>query len=244
MNIDKEKYSIGGLFDRIAPGYDRLNHLFSLGIDKGWRRKAVRCLATNTGEVLDVAAGTADFSLALIKQKKARAVVGIDLSEGMLALGRAKVQEAGLTSAITLRQGDVAALPYATARFDAVTCSFGVRNFSQRREGLKEMCRVLRPGGKLVILEFGLPKNKAVHFLYNWYFTRLMPTVGGLLSKDPKAYAYLPASVKSFPYGEPFEQELRDAGFVHVQQQSLSCGICILYTAEKTANTPKEGKAT
>ncbi len=232
-NVDKEKYTIGNLFDRIAPSYDTLNHLFSLGIDRGWRRKAVHCLNDNTREVLDVAAGTGDFSIALCKQEKARKVVGIDLSEGMLALGRKKVHEVGLSREITLQHCDVAEMPFDDNRFSAVTCAFGVRNFSRRKEGLDEMYRVLQEGGKLIILEFSYPKNKIVNLLYNWYFTKFMPVVGGWLSKDKKAYSYLPASVKSFPYGEPFVQELEEAGFVYIGQRQLSCGICTLYTAEK-----------
>ncbi len=231
MDTEKEKHTIGHLFDRIAPSYDRLNHLFSMGIDRAWRRRALRALPSECSPVLDVAAGTADFSILLAK--KGSRVIGIDLSEAMLAIGRKKVQEAGLVNQVSLNQCDVTCMPFADEQFAAITCAFGVRNFAQRRAALSEMHRVLQEGGRVVILEFSWPKSKPVRLIYSWYFTRFMPRVAGLLSGNPKAYAYLPESVRHFPGGDAFAQELRDTGFAHTAVQPLTLGICTLYTGEK-----------
>lgn len=233
MDTKEQKENIGGLFDRIAPGYDKLNHGLSMGIDIRWRKKAVATLQPGTRYVLDVAAGTADLSLLLVKEGRARHVTGIDLSEGMLKAGREKVHAAEEDDHVELRMADVASLPFEDETFDAVTCAFGVRNFSRLQEGLNEMWRVAAPGARLAILEFGMPGNKCVRGLYNWYFTRVLPWIGGIVSKEKQAYAYLPASVKNFAYGRPFMEKLQKAGFRNVNMQLLSAGICILYTAEK-----------
>lgn len=233
MVTKEQKENISGLFNRIAPCYDKLNHGLSIGMDIRWRKKAVAALLPGTRNVLDVAAGTADLSVMLVKEKRASHVTGIDLSEGMLRIGRRKVHAAGEDNNIDLIKADAASLPFGDGTFDAVTCAFGVRNFSHLQEGLKEMCRVAAPGARLAILEFGMPGNKYVGALYNWYFTRVLPWIGGLVSKDKQAYSYLPASVKDFCYGQPFVELLQEAGFRHVKMQPVGTGICILYTAEK-----------
>lgn len=233
VNIDKERGNIDALFDRIAPRYDVLNHLLTLGIDRRWRRKAARSVPREAANVLDVAAGTADLSIAMAQREQRRRVTGVDLSAGMLALGENKVEEHGLQERITLLQANVATLPFGDGTFDAVTCAFGVRNFSRRQQGLREMQRVLRRHGRIVILEFSYPRNAVVRFFYDWYFTKVLPWIGRRVSKDGLAYNYLPASVKSFPYGQPFADELCAAGFTKTRMQPLSCGICTLYVAEK-----------
>lgn len=233
MNIEIEKNNIGHLFNRIAPSYDRLNHLLTLGIDRHWRHKAVQCLSRETPQVLDVAVGTADMSIAMVLKKKARKVTGVDVSEKMLSLGRDKVIKKGLQEQITLQESDVAALPFEQESFQAVTCAFGVRNFSHRQKGLREMERVLQHGGKLVILEFAYPNNTFIRFLYTWYFTQILPTIGRWVSKDDCAYSYLPASVKEFPYGQSFADELSAVGFENINIEMLSMGVCAIYTAHK-----------
>ncbi len=233
METTEQKKNIGGLFNRIAPSYDILNHGLSLGVDIRWREKAVATLQPSTRCVLDVAAGTADLSLMLVKEGRAHHVTGIDLSEGMLEVGRRKVHAAGEDGKIELIQADVTELPFEDGIFDAVTCAFGVRNFSHLQEGLDEMYRVAAPKSRLAILEFGMPRNKIVGAAYNWYFTRVLPWIGGIVSKEKQAYAYLPASVKLFGYGQPFMEKLQRAGFHNVKMKLLSAGICILYTARK-----------
>ncbi|MBP5318438.1 MAG: bifunctional demethylmenaquinone methyltransferase/2-methoxy-6-polyprenyl-1,4-benzoquinol methylase UbiE [Paludibacteraceae bacterium] len=225
--------AIAALFNKIAPDYDRLNHLLSLGIDKCWRKKALRRqLSEPCNEVLDVACGTADFSIALVKAG-AKRVEGIDISEEMLACGRSKVERSGLDGQILLQLADVTALDYADGHFDMVTVSFGVRNFQQRPAGLTEMCRVMRRGGKLVVLEFSIPRHQPVKALYGFYFKHILPRVGGWLSGDRAAYDYLPASVYAFPEPEAFADELRAAGFGQVTRRSFSCGIATVYYATK-----------
>ncbi|MDY5968472.1 MAG: bifunctional demethylmenaquinone methyltransferase/2-methoxy-6-polyprenyl-1,4-benzoquinol methylase UbiE [Bacteroidales bacterium] len=231
--ISLQKAAIGSLFDRIAPCYDRLNHLLTLNIDRRWRRLAARTLGKGTPKVLDVACGTADLSIALVQQGRARRVIGADLSTRMLDIGKAKVAKSRLEGQIALQEGNALELPFGDADFDAVTCAFGVRNFMLPEKGLGEMYRVLRMGGRLTILEFSYPKSRLVRLFYDGYFNNLLPRIGRRLSKDSAAYSYLPASVKQFPYGQPFVQMLNMAGFVNVRQKSLSCGICMLYTAEK-----------
>ena len=228
----ESKKNIGNLFNRIAGSYDKLNHLLSLNIDRRWRRRAVLTLAP-CDEVLDVATGTADLAIELVRRDKARLVTGIDLSEEMLRLGREKVQKRQMANRIRLLQGNVLELPYPDSRFNAVTCAFGARNFSDLDRGLHEMCRVLREEGRLVVLEFSYPNNKIIRFFYDFYFSKILPVIGKRVSKDPTAYTYLNRSVKEFVWGEAFVQYLRSAGFRDVTFRPLTFGITTLYTAKK-----------
>ncbi len=190
-----KKEGIRKLFDNIAPEYDRLNHILSLNIDKGWRRKAVREIIDNEQpmNVLDVACGTGDFTIE-IAQKAAEGsrVTGIDLSEGMMKIGREKIQKVGVEAELV--QGDCEALPYDKGTFDRISVGFGVRNFEHLELGLKEMCRVLKKDGKLVVLELSVPSNAFVRWCYKLYFLKILPAVGGWISGDRGAYEYLPAS--------------------------------------------------
>lgn len=229
---DHTKQNIGNLFNRIASTYDRLNHLLSLNTDRRWRRRAVRRLSP-CDNALDVASGTADLAIEIVRQDKARHVTGIDLSEEMLRLGDEKVRKADLASRITLQQGSALQLPYPAGQFDAVTCAYGVRNFSNLNGGLQEMHRVLREGGQLLILEFSYPDNKIIRFFYDFYFTKIMPAIGRKVSKDPSAYSYLNHSVKEFIWGEAMAEKLRASGFRNVSFHPMTFGITTLYLAQK-----------
>ena len=229
---DHTKQNIGNLFNRIASTYDRLNHLLSLNTDRRWRRRAVRRLSP-CDNALDVASGTADLAIEIVRQDKARHVTGIDLSEEMLRLGDEKVRKADLASRITLQQGSALQLPYPAGQIDAVTCAYGVRNFSNLNGGLQEMHRVLREGGQLLILEFSYPDNKIIRFFYDFYFTKIMPAIGRKVSKDPSAYSYLNHSVKEFIWGEAMAEKLRASGFRNVSFHPMTFGITTLYLAQK-----------
>jgi demethylmenaquinone methyltransferase/2-methoxy-6-polyprenyl-1,4-benzoquinol methylase len=220
------------MFDAISPKYDLLNRLFSLGIDQGWRRKVIRMVGESpVDHLLDVATGTAD--LAILAASKARHVTGIDISEGMLSHGRTKVDQRGLSQRITLQQADSTALPFADATFDAVTVAFGVRNFEDLAQGLREMMRVLKPGGRVFILEFSKPQHAPMKQLFRFYFHRVMPLIGRSVSKDAAAYTYLPKSVDAFPQGAEFLSLLTTAGGRGAKARSLTGGIATLYTALK-----------
>ena len=223
---------ISHLFNCIAGTYDRLNHLLSLNTDRRWRRRAVRKL-TPCDKALDVAVGTADLAIEIVRQNKARHVTGIDFSEEMLRLGDEKVRKADLASRITLQQGSALELSNPAGYFDAVTCAYGVRNFSDLERGLKEMHRVLCEEGQLLILEFSYPDNKIIRFFYDFYFTKIMPAIGRKVSKDPTAYDYLNRSVKAFVWGEAMAEKLRAAGFRNVSFHPMTFGITTLYLAQK-----------
>ena len=227
-----EKKDIGMLFDGIAGTYDRFNHLLSLNVDKVWRRKAVQSLRCGD-KVLDVATGTADLALEIIRQEKAGDVTGIDISSGMMEIGRKKVEKKGLSGRIVLSEGSALDIPFPDGSFDAVTCAYGVRNFSNPDKGLKEMYRVLRSGGQLAILEFSYPSGKVTGKMYDIFFTRLMPVVGKAISRDKKAYVYFRDSVKGFVWGEKMAARIRAAGFVDVRFRPMTFGISTLYTANK-----------
>lgn len=230
--MDNEKQHIGQLFDRIAGTYDSLNHLLSLNIDKRWRRRAVKMLRPG-GHVLDVAVGTADLTLELLRQQKAGRITGIDLSRKMMELGERKVAEKGYASRVQFDYGSAQQMPYKDGSFDAVTCAYGVRNFADMDEGLREMHRVLRQGGELMVLEFSYPANRLIRRVYDLYFTHILPFVGRLFSRDKGAYSYLNRSVKNFPYGEAFCEHLRSAGFMQVTAAPLTFGITTIYHACK-----------
>jgi len=222
------------MFDAISPKYDLLNRLFSMGIDQGWRRKVVRMLGEEpVGHLLDVATGTAD--LAILGSLKARQVTGADISEGMLKLGREKVARRGLADRVTLVQANTEQLPFPDDTFDAVTVAFGVRNFEHLEQGVKDMVRVLRPGGRIFILEFSKPAKAPFKQLFRFYFHRVMPTVGKAISKDSAAYAYLPKSLDAFPEGAAFEDLMRAAGLGEVRSFSLTGGIATLYRGRRPA---------
>lgn len=224
------------MFDSIAPDYDRLNHILSLGIDKGWRKKAVREIV-DTGmdlNVLDVASGTGDFAISIAHAASAGSrVTGIDLSEGMLSIGRQKVTECGLSDRISMLQGDCENIAYPEGSFDRVSVAFGVRNFEHIEKGLKEMLRILRPGGKAVILELSVPDNPLALFLYKLYFLNILPAIGGAVSGEKAAYRYLPSSVLKFPRPEMFMQTMKECGFTDVGARSLTFGICRMYIGYK-----------
>ncbi|MCR4680899.1 MAG: bifunctional demethylmenaquinone methyltransferase/2-methoxy-6-polyprenyl-1,4-benzoquinol methylase UbiE [Bacteroidales bacterium] len=225
-----EKQNIGALFNRIADTYDRLNHVLSLNIDKRWRRKAVKQLHPSI-EALDVAVGTADLAIELIRQKKAEHVIGIDLSTEMLRLGKEKIAKKKMSDQITLIEGSALELPYPSNNFDIVTCAYGVRNFSDLDQGLREMQRVLKANGQLIVLEFSYPKNRIIAWIYDLYFSHILPTIGRWLSKDKTAYTYLNKSVKNFIWGEEMAKHLKGAGFEKVNYKTFSFGITTLYTA-------------
>jgi len=222
------------MFDAISPRYDLLNRLFSLGVDQGWRRRVVRLVRREPVErLLDVATGTADLAILAARRDAAKHVTGVDISEGMLGHGRKKVEARHLGGRVTLQHADSAALPFADGTFGAVTVAFGVRNFEDIERGLAEMRRVLQPGGRLFVLEFSRPKNDLLGRLFRFYFHRVMPTIGRLISRDKAAYTYLPKSVDAFPEGPGFLALLEKAGLREARAESLSGGIATLYSARK-----------
>jgi demethylmenaquinone methyltransferase/2-methoxy-6-polyprenyl-1,4-benzoquinol methylase len=221
------------MFDNISPKYDFLNRSLSLGIDVWWRRKMMRELkGLDLNQVLDIATGTADVALATSKLKP-NSIIGVDISEGMLSVGRIKVEKKGLSSLIKLQKADSENLPFSENQFDAITVAFGVRNFEHLSKGLDEMCRVLKPGGKLVILEFSRPRIFPVKQLYDFYFRYFCPWWGKVVSKDNSAYRYLYDSVSAFPEGEQFLSIANQSGFKQLKAQRLTFGIVSLYTATK-----------
>jgi demethylmenaquinone methyltransferase/2-methoxy-6-polyprenyl-1,4-benzoquinol methylase len=230
---DSKKQQIEQMFDNISPKYDFLNRSLSLGIDIWWRKKMMRELkGLALKQVLDIATGTADVALATSKLRP-NSIIGVDISEGMLAVGRIKVEKKGLSSLINLQKADSENLPFSENQFDAITVAFGVRNFEHLSKGLDEMCRVLKPGGKLVILEFSRPRIFPVKQLYDFYFRYFCPWWGKVVSKDNSAYKYLYDSVSAFPEGEQFLSIANQSGFKQLKAQRLTFGIVSLYTATK-----------
>ena len=226
--------SIAALFDRISPKYDALNHLLSFNIDKVWRRKTAKAVAkTQPKTVLDLATGTADLAMAVARRNPQARIIGMDISEKMLDIGKAKVAQRKMDGQIELRLGDAAALPFDDNTFDAVTVAFGVRNFEDLDKGLSEIHRVLKPDGKVFILEFSMPERFPVRQLYRFYFRRVLPRIGKMVSKDPGAYTYLPESVERFPKPDSFLQLLSEKRLGNGTKRSLSFGIATLYQAEK-----------
>lgn len=231
-NLSK-KEQVADMFNNIAGKYDFLNHFFSLGIDKGWRKKAIASIADIQPQtVLDIATGTGDLAIAATKLNP-KSVVGVDISAGMLEIGKQKITAANLDSTITMQLGDSENLPFDDNSFDAITCGYGVRNFENLENGLKEMCRVMRPGGRLAILEFSHPKTFPVKQGYQFYFKYILPALGKLVSKHKTAYSYLPASVMAFPEGQKFCDILTNCGFKVTKARPLTLSITTLYTATK-----------
>ena len=239
--------AIRSLFNNIAPSYDRLNHLLSLNVDKIWRRKGVKeiVVANTAQQILDVACGTGDFAIAIaLKANPQTKVVGIDISDGMLDVCKKKVTEINAKRAskgecknhtlnITTQIENSEDMSFPSDTFDRVSVAFGIRNFDDRASGLREMLRVLRHGGRLVILELSIPSNSFVAALYKLYFFKILPCVGGWISCDRAAYEYLPRSVANFPRPEVFAQLMTDCGFTQVSHRSLSFGLCQMYIGVK-----------
>ena len=229
-----KKEEVQTMFDRIAPTYDRLNHALSLNIDRLWRRRVVRLVRRmNPHRVLDVATGTGDLALMLARRIPGIHVKGIDLSEGMLDVARRKAVSQGLEDRVTFEAGDAETPVAAAASVDVVTVAFGVRNFQDLDRGLNELKQVLRPGGRIVVLEFSTPALPVFSRLYKWYSHRVLPRIGGWLSHDRQAYDYLPRSVDEFPPPAVFLKHLAAAGFCNARASSQSLGIAQIYTAEK-----------
>lgn len=229
-----KKLQVSRMFDNIAPWYDFLNHFLSLGIDIRWRKTTVRALRKfHPGFLLDVATGTADLALEAYRTLKPHRIIGLDISEEMLSVGRSKIAKRGLGDSIELVSGDCENLPFESNTFDAITVAFGVRNFEDLDQGLKEMKRVLKPDGHVAILEFSSPTLFPFKKLYNFYFKNLLPLIGRITSKDPKAYSYLYESVQAFPNGKEFAERLESIGFQGATYKPLTLGICTLYLAKK-----------
>jgi demethylmenaquinone methyltransferase / 2-methoxy-6-polyprenyl-1,4-benzoquinol methylase len=229
-----KKAQVAAMFNDIAGRYDFLNHFLSMGIDKGWRRKAIAEAASIAPRaILDVATGTGDMAITAAKAIRPQRITGIDIAEQMLEVGRGKIAAGGLSDTIDLRSGDSEAMPFVTGEFDVVMCAYGVRNFEHLEAGLTEMCRVLRPGGKVVILEFSHPTRFPVKQCYKFYFRYILPALGKIVSRHSNAYTYLPQSVMAFPEGRRFCDILAGCGFSECKAHPLTFGITTLYTAVK-----------
>lgn len=228
-----KKDQVAKMFDNISGNYDFLNHFLSLGIDVVWRKKAIRQLVPiGPKQILDVATGTGDFAIEALRLAPDK-VVGVDISEGMLEVGRVKMKNRKFDGKIELLYGDSENLPFEENKFDAVIVAFGVRNFEHLEKGLAEMLRVVRPGGKVVVLEFSKPRKFPFKQLYNFYFKFVLPKIGRWVSKDSSAYTYLPESVQAFPDGERFVEILNQLGYKNTSCKPLTFGISSLYTGTK-----------
>jgi demethylmenaquinone methyltransferase/2-methoxy-6-polyprenyl-1,4-benzoquinol methylase len=231
---DKTPARIANMFDAIAPRYDFLNHFLSAGMDRGWRDRAVDALSlSDDARVLDLCTGTADLAIATVARTRNATVVGVDFAAEMLRVGRAKILSAGLDRRIHVVRGDAARIPLADRSCDAATIAFGIRNVAQPEQALSELARVIRPGGRLAILEFGQPRLPGIRTLYAWYFRYLLPLAGRLISKHESAYSYLPASVGTFPPPSEFVRTIAATGFSHVRAVPLTLGIVYLFIAQK-----------
>jgi demethylmenaquinone methyltransferase / 2-methoxy-6-polyprenyl-1,4-benzoquinol methylase len=233
--VGSKKTQVSNMFDNIAPYYDLLNKVLSLGIDRTWRTKAIKLLQADQPKmVLDVATGTADLALETVKRiNGVEQIIGVDISNEMLAIGRKKIAAKNLQHVISLKEGDSENLPFQDNTFDAITVAFGVRNFENLEKGLGEMLRVLKPGGKVIVLEFSKPTIFPFKQLFNFYFKYILPFIGKMTSKDPKAYKYLYESVQAFPDGNSFVAVLNKLGYQSTQFIPLSLGICSIYLGKK-----------
>ena len=228
-----KKEEVAEMFNNISAKYDFLNHFLSLGIDKLWRKKAVKMLrSVHPTRILDIATGTGDFALESLVLKPTQ-IVGLDISSGMLDHGRVKMKKKGVDHIITMQQGDSEDIPYEDNYFDGLTVGFGVRNFENLEKGLGEMLRVVRPGGKLIILEFSKPKKFPIKQLFAFYSNNIIPILGKSISKDSNAYTYLPESVAAFPEGKDFENILAKVGYKDISSTLVSGGIATIYAGTK-----------
>ncbi|GAB3648207.1 bifunctional demethylmenaquinone methyltransferase/2-methoxy-6-polyprenyl-1,4-benzoquinol methylase UbiE [Echinicola sediminis] len=228
-----KKTQVAKMFNNISKRYDLLNHMLSLGIDIIWRKKAIKLLQKDQPKlILDIATGTGDFAIEALVLNPEK-VIGVDISEGMLSEGKKKIKNKKLDHLIELQMGDSEKLLFPENKFDAVIVSFGVRNFENLEKGLADMHRVLKPGGKTVILEFSKPKKFPLKQGYNFYFKYILPQIGKLISKDQSAYTYLPESVQAFPDGKDFLEVLKKVGFTNTKCKSLTFGISSIYIGEK-----------
>jgi demethylmenaquinone methyltransferase/2-methoxy-6-polyprenyl-1,4-benzoquinol methylase len=229
-----KKQQVAEMFNHIAFRYDFLNRFLSAGIDVYWRKKAIKeLIAINPQYILDVATGTGDVAIMMTKYLSPKKIIGIDISEGMLGFGQQKIAKLQLQNIIELQNGDSEAIHFPDNTFDAITVAFGVRNFESLEKGLKEMLRVLKPDGKLIVLEFSKPKQSAFKGLYNFYLRLIAPGIGKLISKNACAYQYLNESVKAFPEGNDFISILNNTGYSNTYLKALSLGICTIYCGNK-----------
>ena len=225
---------VEAMFDNIAPTYDQLNHRLSWNIDRGWRKKAIKALAPYKPQMmLDIATGTGDFAILAAQMLHPKKLIGADISEGMMAVGRQKVEQLGLADVISFEREDCLALSYADESFDAVTAAFGIRNFQNLEQGLSEMCRVLRKGGHLSIAELTTPVAFPMKQLFHVYSHTVLPLYGRLISHDKSAYSYLTATIEAFPQGALMVDILQKVGFSKASFRRLTFGICTLYFAQK-----------
>lgn len=230
---ESKKEQVAQMFDNIAFRYDLLNSILSLGIHKGWRKECVKLLREHKPKlILDVATGTGDFAIQCT-QLHPEKIIGVDISEGMMKFGREKIKKKGLEKLITLEYGDAETISFPDNTFDAIVIGFGVRNFENLEKGLINLRRVLKPGGKLVILEFSNPRNGFVRWAYSFYFNKVTPCIGRLFSKDVRAYKYLPESVKAFPDNERFTNILKKLAYTQTSYKSLCFGVSAVYQAGK-----------
>ncbi|MDX1628002.1 MAG: bifunctional demethylmenaquinone methyltransferase/2-methoxy-6-polyprenyl-1,4-benzoquinol methylase UbiE [Fulvivirga sp.] len=228
-----KKQQVAEMFNNISGKYDFLNHFLSLGIDIIWRKKAIKMLRKDNPKlILDIATGTGDFAIEALKLNPDK-VIGVDISEGMLDMGRKKLKKKGLQDKIELQLGDSEGLKFEDNKFDAIIVAFGVRNFENLEKGIEDMFRVLKKGGKVVILEFSKPSKFPFKQIYNFYFRAILPKIGRLISKDSAAYTYLPESVSAFPVGKDFLQVLKNVGFKNTQCKPLTFGVSSIYIGEK-----------
>ena len=230
-----KKEQVEQMFDNIAPTYDKLNHILSFNIDRIWRRRVMRIVRrSHAQKIMDVATGTGDLAIAMAKRVEDTHILGIDLSEEMLQVARTKIEKLGLSDRIEVHKGDAENLDIVESdSIDAATVAFGVRNFENLEGGLSEIYRTLKPGGKFVVLEFSIPRNRFIRWVYAQYSHRLLPRIGAMLSKDRQAYDYLPDSVEEFPSPERFAEILRGVGFKDIKLRSQSFGIAYIYEATK-----------
>lgn len=228
-----KKQQVEQMFDNISGKYDLLNRILSMGIDVSWRKKVVKSVKKqNPKTILDIATGTGDLAIAMAKATDAK-ITGFDLSAGMLEVGKRKIVEENLQDRIEMIQGDAEKMPFADDSFDVITVAFGVRNFENLKKGLDDIYRVLKPGGKLIILEFSQPQDAPMKQLYSFYSRYILPKIGKKISKDQSAYTYLPDSVKAFPHGDEMKKILKNSNFVEPFDKKLTFGIASIYESLK-----------
>ena len=233
-NDGKKSEQVEEMFDNIAPAYDKLNHTLSMGIDRSWRRKAIKYLRPfRPRRIMDVATGTGDFAILACRELQPDSLIGTDISEGMMEIGRQKVKQLGLENTISFAKEDCLNLSFQDESFDAVTAAFGIRNFQNLDQGLKEMCRVLKKGGHLCIVELTTPVSFPMKQLFSIYSNTVLPMYGKLISKDQSAYSYLNKTIEAFPQGEVMMEVFKKAGFAKAEFKRLTFGICTLYFATK-----------